>query len=237
MPPIFAIGCDKPGTHPHPGAADRGTNGTQCRVHAPRDTLSEHGRRTHHGIERRPLNPVVDIGGSAHHDGHLTLGGVRRVVGGAEGGASERGDGGQVLDSRAPGHDSDAARAGEPGLELGEALPEVPAADAVRREEEEQDRGGRPHDFDRDPSTARVDALDVEGRPAPPVGRDRSEPAHDVRRRLGHVAADAAPGSTTSSSRSSTTPRPWPHQRQTTSSTWRRSTTSSSIRSSPPTVK
>ena len=75
------------------------------------------------------------------------------------------------------------------------------------------------------------DADDVVGRGGRVVGvgRDGPEPAQDVGRRLGHGTFDGAPGSSSSSPVISTTLRPWPHQRHTTSSTWRASTSSSSI--------
>ena len=49
----------------------------------------------------------------------------------------------------------------EAGLQLGEALPQVPAAEAVRREEEEQNRGGGLHHVDAHGTAVGRDADDV----------------------------------------------------------------------------
>ena len=146
------------------------------------------------------------------------------VVGG------QGGDGGRVLGGRVLRDDGEAGVAAESRLQVGEARPQVPAADAVRREEEEQHRGGGLHHIDADGTAVGRDADDVAGTVVGRAdgGRDGTQPAQDVGRRLGHETFDGVPGSV-SSSVISTTLRPCPHQRQTTSSTWRDTTSSSSI--------
>ena len=108
-------------------------------------------------------------------------------------------------------------------MEPGQALPEVAAAEAPRREEEEQNRLGGVLHIDHARPAVGTDADDVARarRRVVDVGGDGTEPAQDLCRRLGHGTFDGAPGSSSFSSSAtiSTTLRPCPHQRHTTSST------------------
>ena len=86
------------------------------------------------------------------------------------------------------------------------------------------------------PSGAHADDVVGRGGGVVGVGRDGPEPAQNLGRRLVHGTFDDSPGSASSSPVISTTLRPWPHQRQTTSSTLWASTCSSSTARSPPTL-
>ena len=178
--------------------------------------------------EERRCGAVVGERRSAHDDGEPAGGPASAARAAMAAGSSA---GGALVTTASPGAGPDPPA--DP-----KALPEVPAAEAVRREEEEQDRGGcrapprcarhgRRADADRRRggswwAVRRWSGWDAAGAGCRPAARSR-----DLRRRC---------PARCSSSVISTTLRPWPHQRQTTSSTWRDTTSSSSMTRSPPTV-
>ena len=114
----------------------------------------------------------------------------------ARGVAGQGRDGLGVLLPRAACHHDQAGGAAEAGVQLGQALPEVPAAEAVRREEEEQNRRGGLHHIDPAGDAVGSDADDVVGRRrgVAAVGGDGPEPAQDLGRRLGHETFDGLAG-------------------------------------------
>ena len=119
-------------------------------------------------------------------------------------------------------HDDQAGRAGQAGLQLGEALPQVPAAEAGRREEEEQHRRGGLHHLD--PAAERR-------RASTPTMSWGAWWGGRCRSGWGGAGAGSRPAARSRDLRRvrrarrarrrsiSTTLRPWPHQRHTTSST------------------
>ena len=107
-------------------------------------------------------------------------------------------------------HHDEAGGAGQTGLQRAQALPEVPAAEAGRRKEEEQSRRGGLHHVDPARTAVGRDADDVvrRGGRVVGVGGDGLEPAQNVSRRLAHETFDGSPGSSSSSLVMSTTLRP-----------------------------
>ena len=164
-----------------PQAAIEG--GLQRLLQAPGHALGAHAVGGGDGQERRAPHPVVPEGVGAHDE--VDPGAARGVAGQGR-------DGLGALLPRAPRHHDQAGGAGQAGVQLGQALPEVPAAEAGRREEEEQNRRGGLHHLDPAGDAVGSDADDVVGRRGgvAAVGGDGPEPAQDVGRRLGHGTFD-----------------------------------------------
>ncbi len=115
-----------------------------------------------------------------------------------------------------------ASRAREPRPACSSARPSHRSRQPRQSAERNRSRAGAAvlHHVDPAGRPSGRDALDVTraGGGRAGRGRDGTQPAQDVGRRLGHGTFDGAPARC-SSSMISTTLRPWPHQRHTTSST------------------